>query len=118
MSQSTARFALSVTLLSGLSAGATLTATPGKAACVKNSEAMITAEGVAFDAPGGTRIGSLSPQAKYARITTLRHTDGKSWILLAGPGGAHVGWIMASAVRYTHLGAISCGMDDLYKRPQ
>jgi hypothetical protein len=71
------------------------------------------------DAPGGAKIGFVLPETKHVRVASLRHTDGEAWILLVGPGGAHVGWITARSVTVNNLPTIRCeSWDVLYSRPQ
>jgi hypothetical protein len=51
--------------------GDTLAGEPDKLGCERR-ESMLTAEGVAYDAPGGGKMGYLSPGTKYVAVTSLR----------------------------------------------
>lgn len=102
---------LSFNLMSGHAVGREL----DKLACERR-ENTLTAEGIAYDAPGGVKIGYLSPESKYVVVTFLRHADDHNWLLLAGPGGVHVGWIRANQVKRRHLG-LTCPIQSFYPLP-
>ena len=88
--------ALGAVFISGTSFGQVGAEEFDKLNCERRRETMLTAEGVAYDAPGGGKFAHLSPGTKYVPVTSLRHTDGERWLLLTGPGGAHIGWIRAT----------------------
>jgi hypothetical protein len=113
------RVTLGAVIISATSFGQVRAEESDKLTCERRRESMVTAEGIAFDAPGGGKIAHLSPGIKYVAVTSLRHTDGESWLQLSGPGGAHIGWIRASQVRRTYLGlACSIPIQELYRRPK
>jgi hypothetical protein len=98
--------------------GDTLAGEPDKLGCERR-ESMLTAEGVAYDAPGGGKMGYLSPGTKYVAVTSLRHTDGQSWLLLTAQGGAHIGWIRENQVKGCYLGlGCSIPIHGTYRRPK
>jgi hypothetical protein len=109
-------WAITVTLGVVLSSGHALARELDKLGCERR-ENTLTAEGVAYDAPGGGKIGYLSFETKYVAVTFLRHTDDHNWLLLTGPGGVHVGWIRANQVKRRHLGLI-CPIESFYPLPK
>ena len=75
---------------------------PDKLTCKQQRESMLTAEGVAYDVPGGGKFAHLSPRTKYVAATSLRLTDGERWLLLTGPGGCPH-WLDQSNSGEAHL---------------
>ena len=74
--------ALGAVFVSGTSSGQVGAKELDKLTCERRRESMLTAEGVAYDAPGGGKFTHLSPGTKYVAVTSLRHTDGERWLLL------------------------------------
>jgi hypothetical protein len=107
--------ALGVVLNSDIPSGTAVAGELDKPGCERR-ESTRTAEGVAYDAPGGGKIGHLSSETRYVAVTHLRHRDDDNWLLLTGPGGAHVGWIRADQVKSHQLG-LTCPIDLFYRRP-
>ena len=111
--------ALSAVLTLVVRSGTAVAAESSKPDCSKASDSMVLAEGPAYDGPGGGTIGYLSPGIKYVVVANLRHVDGESWILLAGPGGAHIGWIKTKAVTRNYLNTrCTVPIEGTYRRPQ
>ena len=114
--------ALSALVLCVFGMGSGFTAEPGKINCVSVPApgiVTISAEGSAYDVPGGAKIGHLIAGTKYVRGGAVRHTDGETWILLVGPGGRHAGWTLWKAV--AHSGSVfHCDgpFDLLYSKPR
>jgi hypothetical protein len=77
-------------------------------------QGIITAEGGAYDIPGGARIALLAPARQYVVVSSAPHNVGERWLLLVDVTGSHVGWIRPGQVRRHHLGKCSVSIDSLY----
>jgi hypothetical protein len=77
-------------------------------------QGIITAEGAAYDIPGGARIALLAPARQYVVVSSAPHNVGERWLLLVDVTGSHVGWIRPGQVRRHHLGKCSVSIDSLY----
>jgi len=88
-----------------------LAAEQARAGCrlASSGPSMISAEGPTYDVPGGAKMGYVLPGTKYARVATVRHTDGTPWILLSGPGGMQAGWIRSKDVTRRYLPTLDFG---------
>jgi hypothetical protein len=110
---------LGALVLITLSWGQGRTAEHGKSACVGVSRAStISAEGPAYDVPGGAKIGYAFSGTDYMSVAFVRQADGEQWVLLVGPGGKWAGWIKRADVRHTTLPVLRCPAEILYARPQ